>query len=224
MAGQVRRHVINELASQNMLRKWHLVDARDQILGRLSSQIARLLMGKWKPIYDPSADCGDFVVVTNARHIALTGNKLNGRPNGKIYYKHSGYPGGLKETPAKTMLERKPEELIRIAVHTMLPRNRLRNRWEERLRIFPDANHEHTAQRPQPIVFPAANLDRGRSTPELMEQVYGEEGVIEVEAGENTEFIEMSEEQWAAWTTPPKKVRSLEEDLKAAAAAAGKKK
>ncbi|KZS91356.1 60S ribosomal protein L23 [Sistotremastrum niveocremeum HHB9708] len=113
-------------------RVWHHVDASDRVLGKLSERIAIALMGKHKAIYDPALDCGDYVVVTNARKIVVTGKK----EEQKVYRHHTMYPGGLKEIKYKDMMERKPEEIIRKAVSGMLPKNRLRDRRLERLRIF----------------------------------------------------------------------------------------
>ncbi|KAK0447690.1 ribosomal protein L13 domain-containing protein [Armillaria borealis] len=114
-------------------RVWHQVDATDRILGKLAERIALVLMGKHKPIYDPSVDCGDYVIVTNCLKVKVTGRK----PEQFLYRKHSMYPGGLKETPYKDMMVKKPEEIIRHAVSGMLPKNKLRERRLERLRIFP---------------------------------------------------------------------------------------
>ncbi|KAG6819137.1 hypothetical protein H0H93_015030 [Arthromyces matolae] len=114
-------------------RVWHHVDASDRVLGKLAERIALVLMGKHKPIYDPGVDCGDYVIVTNSRKIKVTGRK----EEQLLYRKHSMYPGGLKETPYKDMKDRKPDEVIRHAVSGMLPKNKLRDRRLERLRIFP---------------------------------------------------------------------------------------
>jgi len=117
-------------------RAWHHVDAKNRILGKLASRIATVLMGKHKPIYDPSLDCGDYVIVTNSRDVKVTGRK----DEQLLYRKHSMYPGGLKETPYKDMKSRKPDEIIRHAVAGMLPKNKLRDRRLERLKIFPSYN------------------------------------------------------------------------------------
>jgi len=110
------------------------VDARGRVLGKLAARIALVLMGKHKPIYDPGADCGDYVTVTNSRAIVVTGQK----EAQKVYRHHTMYPGGLKEVPYKRMMEKKPEEIIRKAVSGMLPKNKLRERRLERLYIFED--------------------------------------------------------------------------------------
>ncbi|KAI0782602.1 60S ribosomal protein L23 [Abortiporus biennis] len=113
-------------------RVWHHVDASDRVLGKLAERIAIVLMGKHKPIFDASADCGDYVVVSNARNVKVTGRKADQN----IYRHHTMFPGGLKEIPYKEMMQRKPDEIIRQAVSGMLPKNTLRDRRLERLRIF----------------------------------------------------------------------------------------
>ncbi|KAF9476717.1 ribosomal protein L13, partial [Pholiota conissans] len=114
-------------------RVWHHVDASDRILGKLAERIALVLMGKHKPIYDPSIDCGDYVVVTHSRRVKVTGRK----EEQLLFRKHSMFPGGLKETPYKAMKAKNPDEIIRHAVSGMLPKNKLRERRLERLKIFP---------------------------------------------------------------------------------------
>ncbi|KAI0294999.1 60S ribosomal protein L23 [Russula brevipes] len=113
-------------------RVWHHTDAKDRILGKLAERIAIVLMGKHKPIYDPSVDCGDYVVVTNASQVKVTGRKADQI----LYRKHTLYPGGLKEIKYRDMMDKKPDEIIRKAVSGMLPKNKLRERRLERLRIF----------------------------------------------------------------------------------------
>jgi large subunit ribosomal protein L13 len=125
-------------------RNWVLVDAAAKNLGRLSTQIADALRGKRKPTYTPHIDVGDFVVVVNAEKIAVTGNKLET----KRYYRHSGYPGGLKSRTLGQMLERRPEEVIRHAVKGMLPRNRLARKQLTKLKIYAGPDHPHAAQKP----------------------------------------------------------------------------
>lgn len=114
-------------------REWHLFDAKDKILGRLATQIAQLLMGKGKPYFVRHLDCGDYVVVKNAQEIKVTGQK----ENKKMYYHHSGYPGGFRQEPLKKWREEKPEEIILHAVRGMLPQNRLRDKMLTRLKVFP---------------------------------------------------------------------------------------
>jgi len=128
-------------------RDWLLIDARGKTLGRLASQIADILRGKRKPEYTPHVDTGDFVVVVNAREIAVTGNKLEA----KTYYRHSGYPGGLRSRSLADMLERRPEEVIRRAVKGMLPRNRLARQQLRKLKIYAGPDHPHEAQKPKAI-------------------------------------------------------------------------
>jgi large subunit ribosomal protein L13 len=125
-------------------RKWYLVDAEGQTLGRLASRIAAALRGKNNPAFTPHVDCGDFVVVVNAERVRLTGNKLAG----KIYYRHSGFPGGVNEETAAALLARRPEEVIRRAVVGMLPHNRLGRQLATKLKIYAGSEHPHTAQQP----------------------------------------------------------------------------
>ena len=131
----------------NRERNWLLVDADGKTLGRLATQIADALRGKRKPTYTPHVDTGDFVVVINAEKISVTGNKRQE----KMYRRHSGYPGGLKERTLEEMLERRPEEVIRIAVKGMLPRNRLARRQITKLKVYAGPDHPHAAQKPEPL-------------------------------------------------------------------------
>jgi large subunit ribosomal protein L13 len=128
-------------------RDWYVVDAEGQILGRLATQIANRLRGKGKPGYTPHVDTGDFVVVVNADKIAVTGSKLDS----KMYYRHSGYPGGLKQRTLRDELERRPTEVIRKAVKGMLPRNRLARQQITKLKIYAGPEHPHEAQAPKPF-------------------------------------------------------------------------
>jgi len=123
---------------------WYLVDAKGKILGRLASEIARRLRGKHKPIYTPHVDTGDFVVVINADKIRLTGKKLTD----KIYYRHTGYPGGIKSIAAGKMLKEKPERLIHSAVRGMLPKNSLGRRMLKKLKVYRGEEHPHSSQNP----------------------------------------------------------------------------
>ncbi len=125
-------------------RKWYLIDAKGKTLGRIATQIANILRGKNKPIFTPHVDCGDFVVVINAKYVKLTGKKWEQ----KKYYRHSGYIGGLKEITAAKMREKFPERLIIHAVKGMLPKNRLANRLITKLKVYPEAEHPHQAQKP----------------------------------------------------------------------------
>ncbi len=129
----------------NRQRDWYVVDAQGKILGRLATQIADALRGKGKPEYTPHCDTGDFVVVINAEKVRVTGNKIDD----KLYYRHSGYPGGIRSRRLGEMLERQPEEVIRKAVKGMLPRNRLGRRQLRKLKIYAGPEHPHEAQKPK---------------------------------------------------------------------------
>ncbi len=126
---------------------WYCVDADDQILGRLAVQVARLLMGKHKPIYTPNVDCGDFVVVTNASRVRLTGNKAQT----KTYERYSYHPGGRKVIPFATMIERHPDRVIRQAVRRMMPKNKLARQMLSKLKVYDGPEHPHAAQKPKPF-------------------------------------------------------------------------
>ena len=128
-------------------RDWLLVDASGQTLGRLATQIAEALRGKRKPEYTPHIDTGDFVIVVNAEKISVTGAKRTE----KLYHRHSGYPGGMRTRTLNDMLERRPEEVIRLAVKGMLPRNRLARKQLTKLKVYAGPDHPHTAQKPQPL-------------------------------------------------------------------------
>ena len=128
-------------------RQWYLVDAEGQTLGRLATRIADTLRGKRKPEFTPHVDTGDFVVVVNAEKIAVTGNKLQA----KMYYRHSGYPGGLRKRTLAEQLDRRPTEVIRMAVKGMLPRNRLARQQLTKLKVYAGPEHPHEAQNPQPL-------------------------------------------------------------------------
>ena len=128
-------------------RDWVLVDANGKTLGRLATQIADMLRGKRKPEYTPHVDTGDFVVVVNAEKVHVTGDKRQQ----KMYRHHSGYPGGLRTRSLNDMLERRPEEVIRIAVKGMLPRNRLARQQLRKLKVYAGPDHPHEAQKPKPV-------------------------------------------------------------------------
>ncbi len=134
---------------QDILKKWHVVDARGQIVGRLASQIAMILRGKTKAVFTPHADTGDFVVVVNAAEARFTGKKLDD----KVYYRHSGYMGGLKATTARQMFKVKPEDVLRQAVRGMLPKNSLGRRLLKKLKIYAGGEHPHQAQKPEPLAI-----------------------------------------------------------------------
>jgi large subunit ribosomal protein L13 len=128
-------------------REWYLVDAEGKTLGRLATQIADTLRGKRKPQFTPHVDTGDFVIVVNAEKIQVTGNKLDQ----KRYYRHSGYPGGLRSRTLREQLERRPTEVLRVAVKGMLPKNRLARQQITKLKIYAGPDHPHEAQNPKPL-------------------------------------------------------------------------
>ena len=128
-------------------RDWYLVDAENQVLGRIATQIANVLRGKNKPTFTPSVDTGDFVIVVNAEKIALTGNKMAD----KMYYSHSGFPGGIKSITAGKLLDKKPEDLIRKAVKGMLPKNKLARHMLSKLKVYAGSAHPHKAQQPKAL-------------------------------------------------------------------------
>ncbi len=132
-------------------REWLLVDATDMVLGRLASEIAQILKGKRKPQYTPNVDTGDFVIVINAEKVRLTGNKAFT----KNYYRHSGYPGGLKEVSYQRMLEKHPERVIEKAVKGMLPKNTLGRAMGKKLKVYAGPHHHHEAQKPRQITLEA---------------------------------------------------------------------
>ncbi len=127
---------------------WHVVDARNQVLGRLATRVASVLRGKHKPAYTPNADIGDFVIVINAEKVKLTGKKATD----KSYYRHSGYIGGLKETtPEKVLASNRPERIVEWAVRGMLPKSRLGDRLFTKLKVYAGPDHPHQAQQPKPL-------------------------------------------------------------------------
>ena len=130
-------------------RKWHLVDAEGKILGRLASRLAQILTGKDKPIYTPHMDVGDFVVVINAEKVKVTG----GKEEKKIYYRHTGYPGGLKEMTYEKLLIKRPEDIIRKAIRGMIPKNKLGRQMFKKLKVYAGSEHPHQAQRPEKLDF-----------------------------------------------------------------------
>jgi large subunit ribosomal protein L13 len=130
-------------------RRWYVIDAQGKVLGRMASEIAKVLRGKNKPIFTPNVDAGDFVIVINARGVKLTGKKLQK----KVYYRHTEYPGGIRERTAEKMLEEKPENLVLLAVKGMLPKNRLSRRLVTKLKVYAGPEHPHEAQKPQPLAI-----------------------------------------------------------------------
>jgi len=133
------------LRKEDVKRTWYVIDAQGKTLGRLATKIATMLSGKDKPFYTPHVDSGDFIIVLNAKDIYLSGQKREK----KMYYRHSGYIGGLKEITAKEMLSKHPERVIMLAVKGMLPKNKLASRMLTRLKVYKDNNHPHSAQNPK---------------------------------------------------------------------------
>jgi len=138
--------VTKSLSTEEALaaRRWYVVDAEGQTLGRLATRIAATLRGKHNPAFTPHVDCGDFVVVVNAEKVQLSGNKMAK----KAYYRHTGYPGGVREESGARLLERRPEEMLRRAVTGMLPRNRLGRKLATKLKLYVGPDHPHSAQKP----------------------------------------------------------------------------
>jgi len=132
---------------KDVQREWFVVDAAGQTLGRLATQVADVLHGKRKPIYSPSVDVGDYVIVVNAEKIHVTGRKLDQ----KMYYRHTGYPGGLKEITLRNQLQKHPTRVITRAVRGMLPKNRLGRRMLKKLKVYAGPEHPHSAQQPKPF-------------------------------------------------------------------------
>ena len=130
-------------------RSWYVIDAADVVLGRLASQAAQLLRGKHKPVFAPHVDAGDFVVIINAEKVALTGNKRED----KLAYRHTGYPGGLRDTPYSELLEKNPERAVEKAVRGMLPKNKLAAQQMKKLKVYRGAEHPHAAQQPVPFTI-----------------------------------------------------------------------
>ena len=135
------------LRTQDIEQKWYLLDCSGKRLGRLSVQVANILRGKNKPEYTPNSDVGDFVVLVNAKNIEITGNKSEN----KIYFRHTGYPGGIKQISFKDQLEKDPEKIIRDAVKGMLPKNKLNRQIIKKLKVYNDEFHPHEAQNPEVI-------------------------------------------------------------------------
>ena len=136
-------------------RAWHVVDANDLPLGRLASEVAQILRGKHKPTYAPHVDMGDYVIVVNCEKVAVTSNKSRD----KIYYRHSGYPGGLSEETFERLLNRRPEQIIERAVRGMLPKNRLGRQMGKKLKVYAGPDHPHAAQSPEPLELPIRKVE-----------------------------------------------------------------
>ncbi|MFS8641186.1 MAG: 50S ribosomal protein L13 [Symbiobacteriaceae bacterium] len=132
---------------QDVERKWYVVDAEGKTLGRLASKVAAILRGKHKPTFTPHVDCGDYVIIVNAEKIQVTGKKRTD----KVYYRHSGYPGGLKATTFEQMIARRPERVLELAIKGMLPHNRLGRRMYRKLKVYAGPEHPHAAQKPEPL-------------------------------------------------------------------------
>lgn len=132
---------------QDVPRKWYVVDAENKVLGRLATEIATILRGKHKPIYTPHVDTGDYVIVVNADKVTLTGHKWAQ----KLYRWHTGYPGGLREVPAEKLVQRRPERLLELAVHGMLPKTKLGRAMLRKLKVYAAPTHPHAAQQPEPL-------------------------------------------------------------------------
>ena len=130
-------------------RTWYVVDAKDQVLGRMAARVAMILSGKHKPTYTPGVDTGDYVIIINADKVRVTGKK---REN-KLYYRHSLYPGGLKVETFSQLLARKPERVIELAVKRMLPKNRLGRKMFKKMKVYSGSEHPHQAQKPQPLAL-----------------------------------------------------------------------
>jgi large subunit ribosomal protein L13 len=151
-----------QATAQDRERDWYVVDAEGKTLGRLATQIADVLRGKRKPTYTPHVDVGDFVIVVNAEKVAVTGDKREK----KVYWRHSGYPGGIRFQTLGTLLEKRPEEVIRRAVKGMLPRNRLARQQLRKLKIYAGTDHPHQAQKPEQLEI----VMRGRPAGEAEER------------------------------------------------------
>ncbi len=141
--------VTKSIQEEELQRDWYVVDAQGQTLGRLASQIATVLRGKHKPTYTPHTDCGDYVIIVNADKIHVTGQKMTQ----KMYYRHSGYPGGLKEVMLRDQLQKFPDRVLEQAVRGMLPKNKLGRRMFKKLKIYAGPNHPHQAQQPKELAF-----------------------------------------------------------------------
>jgi large subunit ribosomal protein L13 len=140
------------VSEKDIRHAWYVVDATDQVLGRLATRVAKVLSGKHRPKWVPYLDTGDFVVVTNAAKIRLTGNKLDE----KIYHRHTGYPGGLKSISAKDLQAKSPERVLEAAVRGMLPHTKLGRKQFKKLKVYKGGNHPHEAQQPKPLQVPPA--------------------------------------------------------------------
>jgi large subunit ribosomal protein L13 len=132
---------------EEIARNWYVVDAEGETLGRLASRIAPILKGKHKPVYTPHLDCGDYVIIVNAEKVRVTGRKMDQ----KFYYRHSGYPGGLRSISLKDQLAKHPERVLQAAIRGMLPKNKLGRRMLKKLKVYAGDSHPHQAQQPRPL-------------------------------------------------------------------------
>jgi len=139
------------IRKEDVVRKWYIVDAENQVVGRLASEVAKILRGKHKPFYTPHVDTGDYVIVINADKVVFTGNKWAQ----KLYRWHTGYPGGYREVTAEKMHQRRPERLVEYAIRGMLPKTKLGRAMFRKLKVYAAGTHPHTAQQPEPLVFSA---------------------------------------------------------------------
>lgn len=135
------------VSARDIERRWYVVDAKDQVLGRLASRVAHVLRGKHKPTFTPHLDTGDYVIVVNAAEVRLTGSKVEQ----KRWYRHSGYPGGLKAVPFARLLAQTPEEAVNKAVRGMLPKSKLGRQMARKLKVYAGPEHPHEAQQPKPL-------------------------------------------------------------------------
>lgn len=147
----------HSVKASEIQRDWWIVDASDLVLGRLAAEVAHILRGKHKPTFTPHLDTGDHVVIVNAAKVKLTGDKANG----KIWYRHSGYPGGLREIPYGKLMEQRPQVAVEKAVKGMLPRTRLGRTMSAKLKVYAGADHPHAAQQPKPLDLKAAAAGSG---------------------------------------------------------------
>jgi large subunit ribosomal protein L13 len=137
------------IRQQDVLRKWYVVNAENKPLGRLASEVAKVLRGKHKPLFTPHVDTGDFVIIVNADKVVLTGNKWKQ----KLYRWHTGYPGGFREIVAEKMRQRRPERVVELAIRGMLPKNKLGRAMFRKLKVYASSTHPHAAQQPEPLQF-----------------------------------------------------------------------
>jgi large subunit ribosomal protein L13 len=137
------------IRKEDVTRKWYVVDAENKVLGRLASEVAKILRGKHKPVYTPHVDTGDYVIVVNAASVVLTGNKWEQ----KLYRWHTGYPGGMRQVAAENLRQRRPERIIELAVRGMLPKNKLGRVMFRKLKVYASPSHPHAAQQPEPLEF-----------------------------------------------------------------------